>query len=158
MKKLFAIILCIASLFLISASVTAAEITQDSADKSGSMDVSLLVAPSYTVTIPATAKITAPETQEEIGSIQISSATLHPDKCIRISLNVDDVLKNTTDASITLPYRIMTADSEFVSAAYLTAGEETPLFLHVLQEDLTKLPAGDYKSTLCFTISYETVE
>ena len=150
MKKLFALILTVCLLATMSVTAFAANTT------GGSTTITIDIAPTYTVTIPADVNVQFNATETAIGAIEVEAAKIHPDKCIKVELTSDGKLENSIDATKVIPYAIKdSTGAAFTSATYLTEGDKTELSIHITANDWNAAYAGDYSDTVTFTVSYE---
>ena len=154
MKKLLAALLSISILASVSATAFAAEITQDSDPKTINATITTSIAPTYTVTIPADVTVDFNATATDFGKIEVASAQLDPDKCIKVALTSDGKLENSADNEKVIPYTVTADDTAFTSATYLASGDKTDLTINITQDDWNKAYAGDYSDTVTFTVSY----
>ena len=149
MKKLFALILTVAMLATMSVTAFAANTT------GGDADITTSIAPSNTVTIPADVNVSFNATETAFGTIEVTAAQIHPDKCIKVALASDGKLENSIDATKVIPYAIKDSKgAAFTSATYLTEGDKTELSIHITANDWNAAYAGDYSDTVTFTVSY----
>lgn len=155
MKKIFA--LAIAAIMALSASATAfaAEITQDSNPKTATATIKTSVAPKYTVSIPADVTVAFNATTTDFGSIEVTSAQIDPDKCIKVALDSNGNLINEADSTKVIPYTVTAGGAAFTSATYDATGDKTDLTINITQEDWNKAYAGEYSDTVTFEVSYE---
>ena len=149
MKKVFAILLAVALLMSLSVTAYAANST------GGKANITTSIAPTYTVTIPADVNVVFNTTKTNFGAITVTNAQIHPDKCIKVTLETDGKLENSIDNSKVLPYVIKDNRGTFTSSTYLKAGDKTELSIHITADDWKKAYAGDYSDTVTFTVSYE---
>ena len=150
MKKLFALILTVCLLASMSTTAFAANTTGGDADITTSID------PTYTVTIPANTTVAFNATETDFGTIEVTAAQIHPNKCIKVELTSDGKLENSIDATKVIPYTIKDSEgAEFASATYLTEGDKTELSIHITADDWNAAYAGEYSDTVTFTITYE---
>ena len=126
----------------------------DAVQAAGSTAVSFQVDPAYEVTIPVDTQMQFNEIDADYGKIVIEEAKIDEGKCIQVSLESNLALKNQTGSEGKIPYRILSGEQPFTSAQYTTAGEETPLMIHIEKEDWKKAPAGTYADTVTFTVAY----
>ena len=150
MKKLFALILTVAMLATLSVTAFAVNTT------GGDADITTSIAPTYTVTIPADVNVAFNATETAFGTIEVTAAQIHPDKCIKVELTFDGKLENSIDATKVIPYAIKDSQgAAFTSATYLTEGDKSELSIHITADDWNAAYAGDYSDTVTFTVSYE---
>ena len=150
MKKLFAIVLTFALLMSLSVTAFAANTT------GGEADITTSIAPTYTVTIPADVNVAFNATETAFGTIEVTAAQIHPNKCIKVALATDNELNNAIDNTKVIPYAIKdSTGATFTSATYLTEGDKTELSIHITADDWNAAYAGDYSDTVTFTVSYE---
>ena len=150
MKKLFAIVLTFALLASLPVTAFAANTT------GGDADITTSIAPTYTVTIPADVNVQFNATETAFGTIEVTAAQIHPDKCIKVALTTDNELNNAIDNTKVIPYAIKDSEgAAFTSATYLTEGDKTELSIHITADDWNAAYAGDYSDTVTFTVSYE---
>ena len=98
-------------------------------------------------------------TETAFGTIEVTTAQIHPDKCIKVTLTTDGKLENKIDSTKVIPYAIKDGQGNvFTSATYLTEGEKTVLSIHITSDDWNAAYAGEYKDTVTFTVSYEDKE
>ena len=150
MKKLFALILTVCLLATMSTTAFAANTA------GGSTTITIDIAPTYTVTIPADVNVQFNATETAFGAIEVEAAQIHPNKCIKVALASDGKLENSIDATKVIPYAIKDSEgAAFTSATYLTEGDKTELSIHIAANDWNAAYAGDYSDTVTFTITYE---
>lgn len=153
MKKTFVAILTVALLATMSVVAFAANTT------GGEADITTIIAPTYTVTIPADVSIDFNATETDFGAIEVTAAQIHPNKCIKVTINTDKKLENSTDATKVIEYDIKDAEGNpFTSATYLTEGDKTELSIHITEDSWNKAYAGEYSDTVTFDVSYENVQ
>ena len=153
MKKLFAVILTVALLMSLSVIAFAANTT------SGDADITTSIAPTYTVTIPADVNVAFNATETAFGTIEVTASQIHPNKCIKVTINTDKKLENSTDETKVIEYDIMDAEGNpFTSATYLTEGDKTELSIHITEDSWNKAYAGEYSDTVTFDVSYVDVQ
>ena len=150
MKKVFALILTVCLLATMSVTAFAVNTT------GGSTTITIDIAPTYTVTIPANTTVVFNATETAFGAIEVTAAQIHPDKCIKVTLATDGKLENSIDATKVIPYAIKDSKGNaFTSATYLTEGDKTELSIHITAADWNAAYAGEYSDTVTFTITYE---
>lgn len=155
MKKKVLSLLLAAALVLpvMSMSVNAATIDQDSASKSEETTITTEIQPTYSVTIPEDTEIPFNETETDFNRVELKSAQLEVGKSVKVSVQTG-ALANTDDETKTIPYTVMAGEAKFTGAEYTTAGQGTDLTLVVDQDDWDSAYAGTYEGTVTFTISY----
>ena len=150
MKKLFALILAVVMIATMSVTALAANTT------GGFTTITIDIAPTYTVTIPANTTVAFNATKTAFGAIEVTTSQIHPNKCIKVALSSDGKLENSIDATKVIPYAIKDSEgAAFTSATYLTEGDKTELSIHITANDWNAAYAGDYSDTVTFTVSYE---
>ena len=161
MKKLLAII--IAAVMILACSFTAfAEVNQDSDPQQQSAVISADVAPAYIVSIPADTTVTFNTEYTDFGAVELTSARLEPDKCVKVTLTTDGELNNSVDDTKVIPYTIVegkadsATDTVYTTAAYLAEGDKTDLTIKITQDDWNKAYAGHYGDTVIFDVAYTT--
>ena len=157
MKKLFALILAIT--LMASLTVTAfadTAIGPNTEDKTGALEVSFNVDPTFTVTIPATVEL------KKEGSNYVSDYTITADAGVRLKkgetivITVASNYEMTTAQGAKLPYTItqgnntITAENNVV-ATFTTDTNAQSSTIHIAAADPRF--AGEYKDTVTFTIA-----
>ena len=56
--------------------------------------ISVDIQPAYLVTIPADVKVVSGQENTDFGSVKLDKAQLEPDKCIKVTLISDNLLKH----------------------------------------------------------------
>ena len=161
MKKLLAII--IAAVMILACSFTAfAEVNQDSDPQQQSAVISADVEPAYIVSIPADTTVAFNTEYTDFGAVELTSARLEPDKCVKVTLTTDGELNNSVDDTKVIPYTIgegkadSATDTVYTTAAYLAEGDKTDLTIKITQDDWNKAYAGHYGDTVIFDVAYTT--
>ena len=161
MKKLLAII--IAAVMILACSFTAfAEVNQDSDPQQQSAVISADVEPAYIVSIPADTTVAFNTEYTDFGAVELTSARLEPDKCVKVTLTTDGELNNSVDDTKVIPYTIVegkadsATDTVYTTAAYLAEGDKTDLTIKITQDDWNKAYAGHYGDTVIFDVAYTT--
>lgn len=154
MKKLTALVLTLALTLSLSVTAFAAEINQDSDQKSTDVTVTTSIDPTYTVTIPANTTVAFNATSTSFGSIKLDAAQIDPDHVVKVELSASGTLKNQADENKTIAYTIKDGAEAFTSAEYLTAGDSTALTIDITQAAWDAAYAGQYSDTVTFTVSY----
>ena len=156
MKKLFALILTVAMIATMSVTAFAAEIDQDTtAPQEGSIAVRYQVAPTYTVTIPATV------TLGENAKIEAENVVVEKGKQVEVALTNDNDFKVATPEGAELTYTVKNGEAEVaegntvlaVNPADGTTGETTLSFV----APTTIQYAGKYEGTVTFTVAVKDV-
>lgn len=127
-----------------------------SAENRGSV-ISVDIQPAYLVTIPADVKVISGQEKTDFGSVKLDKAQLEPDKCIKVTLISDNLLKHQKDETQTLAYIINENETVFTSAEYLKAGEKTDLTIDISKDEWEKAYAGVYSNTVTFKIEYADI-
>ena len=161
MKKLLAII--IAAVMILACSFTAfAEVNQDSDPQQQSAVISADVEPAYIVSIPADTTVAFNTEYTDFGAVELTSARLEPDKCVKVTITTDGELNNSVDDTKVIPYTIVegkadsATDTVYTTAAYLAEGDKTDLTIKITQDDWNKAYAGHYGDTVIFDVAYTT--
>ena len=163
MKKILAIILAAVMIAACSVTAFAAEVNQDSDPQQQSAVISADVAPAYIVSIPADTTVTFNTEYTDFGAVELTSARLEPDKCVKVTLTTDGELNNSVDDTKVIPYTIVegkadsATDTTYTTAAYLAEGDKTDLTIKITQDDWNNAYAGHYGDTVTFDIAYTTV-
>ncbi len=121
--------------------------------------ISTEVSPAYIVTIPTDLKVPFNSINTDFGAVTLTKAQLDPDKCVKVTLETDNLLDNKADSEKTIPYVINqgtanAAGGVFTAASYLKAGDKTDLTVTITQDDWNKAYAGEYSDTVIFNIEY----
>lgn len=154
MKKL---IMTLVTCFMVLAATIptfASELDQDSNPSSQDVQITLSIAPTYIVSIPADTTIAFNETSTHMGSIQASHMQIEPDKNVVVSATTGK-LENNKDKSKTIPYKLMSDTTAFSSIHLIDTIEKADLSIAIMENDWNKAFAGNYKGIITFMISYE---
>lgn len=157
MKKLLTGILTAALFASMATTAFAAEIDQDSEDKTGSTTLTTSKEATYTIVIPESAEIAFDVEENPIGAITYQSGNLEPDAYVTVSLSEKTELTNNADETYTIDYEVKSGDTAFESIIYdedTNAGTQTELTANITQKAWEEAKAGDYSATLTFAISY----
>lgn len=152
MKKRIALGVSVMMLLSLSAMPVSA------AEEKGAV-ISTEVAPTYIVTVPASIKVPFDQEKTDFGAVTLESAQLEPDKCVKVTMQCDNLLKNKADTTKTIPFTIYEGKADatgdvFTTASYLTAGDKTDLTIGITADDWHKAYAGEYEDTVTFRIEY----
>ena len=162
MKKLFSCVLALAMCGVMATTALAEDtvIVQDSGEQSGSTAVSFEVAPTYTVTIPATVELVKVDTggtvtyKKDLAITASAGVRLGEGQKLQVTMTSDFTL---SDGGTTLPYTVTVGEStEAVAngatvASFDTSTEEQTSTLHFAADDPKY--AGNYSDTVTFGIS-----
>ena len=165
MKKLFALILAITLMASLSVTAFAADtaIGPATENKTGSLDVSFNVDPTFTVTIPATVEL---KREDDNGTVTYENDyTVSADAGVRLLKNDTIVITVTSDYEMTtaqgatLAYTITQGNAQItaennVIAVFGTDKEKQTSTIHIAAADPEF--AGEYKDTVTFTIAIVT--
>ena len=152
MKKLFSLLLVITMMTTLSVTAFAAEIDQDTvAPQEGSIAVSYQVAPTYTVTIPATV------TLGENAKIEVENVVVVKGKQVEVALTNANDFKVATPEGAELTYTVKNGEAEVAEGDTVlavnpkdgTTGETTLSFVAPTEIQY----AGKYEGTVTFTVA-----
>jgi len=121
--------------------------------------ISTEIDPAYIVTIPADLVVPYGQENTAFGAVELVSAKLEPDKCVKVTLITDNLLENKADTSKTIAYTIHEGTVEsvgdvFTFGRYFAAGDETDLTVGITQDAWNSAYAGQYDDTVTFQIEY----
>ena len=153
----------------ITAFAEGSTIDQDTPEpKQGQVEVTVDIAPSYVVTIPADTTVQFHDEQTDFGAVELTQAQLDPGKVVSVSVETDGELNNAADAAKVIPYTVM---AQYASGAegeeYLpfkvseqslqmdTEGQKFAMTIEISEDDWNKAYAGSYSDTVTFNVSYE---
>ena len=156
MKKLFAIVLTFALLASLPVTAFAANTT------GGKADITTSIAPTYTVTIPATVELKKVDTEGVIT--YENDYTLTAEAGVRLKKNeyievtvASDFIMTTTEGA-TLEYGITANDTavanDGIVAEFDTDKSQQTATIHIAANDPDF--AGEYKDTVTFTVAVKT--
>ena len=129
------------------------------ADDNRNAVITTEVAPAYIVTIPTNMRVPFNQQKTDFGAVTLTKAQLEPNKCVKVTMQCDNLLDNKADAEKTIPYTIYEGKADatgnvFTTASYLSAGEKTDLTIGITQDNWNKAYAGEYEDTVTFQIEY----
>ena len=155
MKKLFALILTVAMLFSLSVTAFAA-VDQDSQDPSGAMNVTYTVAPTFTVTIPASVAL------GEDATISAENVVVAKGEQVEVTLTNANGFKVATPQGAELGYTVKNGETtvnegDTVLTVNPDNGKTGETTLTFTTPETAKF-AGDYTGTLTFTIAVNPAE
>ena len=150
MKKLFALILTVAMLATLSVTAFAA-VDQDSQDPNGAMNVTYSVAPTFTVTIPASV------TLGEDATISAENVVVPKGKQVEVSIADANGFKATTPEGAEITYTVKNgedavAEGETVLAVNPKDGKTGSTTLSFVAPETIQY-AGIYTGTVTFTVA-----
>ena len=124
------------------------------ADETKATTIKASIPSSYTVVIPAetTIQFNKLETKLE-GPLYLSAAQLEPNHYVKISATAN-ALTNDADKSKTIPFTLYANNSSFDSATFTDTKKQVQLSVHITEDAWNAAPAGNYKGSVTFTISY----
>ena len=154
MKKLFALILTVAMLFSLSVTAFAA-VDQDSADPNGAMNVTYTVAPTFTVTIPATVAL------GETATIKAENVVVPKGKQVEVSLTDANGFVVTSAEGAEITYTVKNgetavAEGDTVLAVNPKDGKTGSTTLSLVAPETIQY-AGTYTGTVTFTVAVKDV-
>ena len=160
MKKLLTLALVGAMLTATGITAFAADIDQDTTPPTGTTNVTMSVAPSYTVTIPESVVLNEQQdgTYSNDAVITATNIRLNNNKIVTVTMESDFLLENAQGAAA-LPYTLTINDAEKASGdTVATFATDADLTL-VQQSDTLHFAAdvptfaGDYSDTVAFNIA-----
>ena len=165
MKKLLTLVLAAAMLTATGITAFATDVTQGNTTPSASTDVTMSVAPSYTVTIPNKVELTeqADGTYSDQAFVTATNIRLDSGKAVYVSLNSDFLLENAQGAAA-LPYTLTINDDKKASGDTVATFDTNADLTLVQQSDTLHFTAdvptyaGDYSDTVTFNIAIANVE
>ena len=142
-------------------------ITESAAEKQAETQLTMEVAPTYTVVIPADIKIEEGETFTHFGDLYLEQRVLEPGHLVNVAVDGDFEMKNSIDDSVRLPYDIVTSYELVIEegeGSYFSYKDWSinikrlrfpiEMFITVDEADWEKAPAGSYSDTVRFYITY----
>lgn len=160
MKKFFAILLAALMVATMSVTAFAAEISPDSDPKTGDTSVSYSVAPTYTVTIPATV------TLGETATISAENVRVNKGYEVNVKLTSTSAAEGAfvvkSDEGAELLYTVQNAGTDVkVGNTVLTVNPEngasgSTTLSFIAPTDITY--AGTYTGTVTFTVSVDSAD
>ena len=160
MKKAITLALVGAMLTATGITAFAADIDQDTTPPTGTTNVTMSVAPSYTVTIPESVVLNEQQdgTYSNDAVITATNIRLNNNKIVTVTMDSDFLLENAQGAAA-LPYTLTINDAEKASGdTVATFATDADLTL-VQQSDTLHFAAdvptfaGDYSDTVAFNIA-----
>ncbi len=158
MKKLLVLTLILALALSLPVTAFAAEIHQDSEQKTVETEITTFIAPTYTVSIPENMDVTFNETSTAWGSIELIAAQIDLGYAVKVKLDASGALKNEVDENKSIAYTINADGEPFLFREYTDIGDKTDLTIDITQEAWDAAYAGKYSDTVVFTVSYEQVQ
>ena len=160
MKRLLAIILAAAMIATCSVTAFAAEVNQDTTPPTGTTNVTMSVAPSYTVTIPESVVLNEQQdgTYSNDAVITATNIRLNNNKIVTVTMDSDFLLENAQGAAA-LPYTLTINDAEKASGDTVATFSTNADLTFVQQSDTLQFTAevptyaGDYSDTVTFNIA-----
>lgn len=160
MKKILAIVLAAVMIAACSVTAFAAEVNQDTTPPTGATNVTVSVAPSYTVTIPETVVLNEQQdgTYSNSAVITATNIRLNSGKVINVTMDSDFLLENAQGAAA-LPYTLKINDTEKASGDTVATFSTNADLTFVQQSDTLQFTAevptyaGDYSDTVTFNIA-----
>lgn len=149
MKRIFSSICAVTLLSALAVPFSASAVNKSAV-------ITTEIQPTYLITIPADLNVVQNQEQTKFGAVELEQAQIEPNKCIRVSLVSDGLLKHEQDATKTLAYTVNQSDdgTVFTSATYQTSGEKTDLTIGIKKDDWKSAFAGVYHNTVTFRIEY----
>lgn len=159
MKKILTLALVGAMLSATGITAFAAEVDQDT-PPTGTTNVTLSVAPSYTITIPETVVLNeqANGTYSNDATITATNIRLNSSKVIGVTMNSDFLLENAQGAAA-LPYKLTINNSAIANGGTVATFDTNADLTLVQQSDTLHFTAdkptyaGDYSDTVTFNIA-----
>lgn len=157
MKKILASVLALTMLASVSTTAYAAQVNQNTEDKTVDSVITTSIEPTYTITIPEDVSVAFNAQSTEFGAVTLDDAQIDPGYAVQVDLTASGTLKNAADETKTIAYTVNSVDGVFTSAQYDAAGEATSLTIDITQDAWNTAYAGDYSDTVTFTVSYVEV-
>ena len=160
MKKILTLALVGAMLSATGITAFAANVDQDTTPPTGTTNVTLSVAPSYTVTIPDSVTLDeqADGTYSNDAVITATNIRLNSNKVISVTMKSDFLLENAQGAA-TLPYKLTINNSAIANDGTVATFDTNANLTLVQKSDTLHFTAdkptyaGDYSDTVTFTIA-----
>ena len=166
MKKILTLALVAAMLTATGITAFATEVNQDASEPpNGNTNVTMSVAPSYTVTIPESV-VLYEQTDGTYSNDAVITATnirLNSGKMVSVSMESDFLLENAQGAAA-LPYTLTINDDKKASGDTVATFDTNADLTLVQQSDTLHFTAdvptyaGDYSDTVTFNIAIANVE
>lgn len=168
MKKLIS---ALSALMLMTSPLSAyadTAITDSSAEKKGETQITMEVAPAYTVVIPADIKIEEGATNTYFGDYYLEKGVLEPGYYVNVAIDGYFEMEHSLDDSEILPYDIVSSDSLVVengengyfsykdySVNIRRIDNHMPMYILIDEADWENSAAGSYSDTVTFYITYQ---
>ena len=160
MKKAITLALVGAMLTATGITAFAADIDQDTTPPTGTTNVTMSVAPSYTVTIPESVVLNEQQdgTYSNDAVITATNIRLNNNKIVTVTMESDFLLENAQGAAA-LPYTLTINDAEKASGDTVATFATNADLTLVQQSDTLHFAAdvptfaGDYSDTVAFNIA-----
>ena len=163
MKKILTLALVAAMLTATGITAFATEVNQDASEpQNGNTNVTMSVAPSYTVTIPESV-VLYEQTDGTYSNDAVITATNISGKMVSVSMESDFLLENAQGAAA-LPYTLTINDDKKASGDTVATFDTNADLTLVQQSDTLHFTAdvptyaGDYSDTVTFNIAIANVE
>lgn len=164
-KALSAAVIGVMALELLPIYAVAADITQDSKNKSGEINVNYDLDTAYTVTIPASVNFTDSERTID-RPLQANGVRIEDGKALTITISSSNgfTMKHTKNSGSGIDYHLMVdqvtiPNENHCKVLTVNAGEDsgaaTLSFVTELNKD-NAIYAGNYTDTITFTVSVES--
>ena len=153
MKKIICLTAVVLALLGSGNKVLAANLNSRAGEEKTDSIITMSIAPTYTISIPAGVDIKYKDTSTELGTIRATTMKIEPNKMVKVSAQAKSI-ENLKDTTKVVPYELKSDGSLWTETSFVDTNKAEKLTIDIKEVDWDKAYAGNYKGVITFLVSY----